>query len=276
MSNWNEGSNDWNKDSEFDSTDATADTAVEDNTDTAAEAPQTDENVTDEDQSVDAVSEAADGAEEAEKDDSTEADADSASEEDQIEVDPEEVETDEDENWVTDELIQDVSRFTVNFIAADKTKREFLREIIRPRRGARAKAATRMGVSEIASALVFDEKTVNISTLFLLNSLSRALNPATQDFVSGMEAIEIINETEADDLRDLITFINDGVLSGNTVSVSVVTDEDKVERLRTGKTSTPAAQIIDSISKAVQKVDDTEAFFGLVEWSTTLTKGLVE
>lgn len=276
MSNWNEGSNDWNKDSEFDSTDATADTAVEDNTDTAAEAPQTDENVTDEDQSVDAVSEAADGAEEAEKDDSTEADDDSASEEDQIEVDPEEVETDEDENWVTDELIQDVSRFTVNFIAADKTKREFLREIIRPRRGARAKAATRMGVSEIASALVFDEKTVNISTLFLLNSLSRALNPATQDFVSGMEAIEIINETEADDLRDLITFINDGVLSGNTVSVSVVTDEDKVERLRTGKTSTPAAQIIDSISKAVQKVDDTEAFFGLVEWSTTLTKGLVE
>lgn len=276
MSNWNEGSNDWNKDSEFDSTDATADTAVEDNTDTAAEAPQTDENVTDEDQSVDAVSEAADGAEEAEKDDSTEADDDSASEEDQIEVNPEEVETDEDENWVTDELIQDVSRFTVNFIAADKTKREFLREIIRPRRGARAKAATRMGVSEIASALVFDEKTVNISTLFLLNSLSRALNPATQDFVSGMEAIEIINETEADDLRDLITFINDGVLSGNTVSVSVVTDEDKVERLRTGKTSTPAAQIIDSISKAVQKVDDTEAFFGLVEWSTTLTKGLVE
>lgn len=276
MSNWNEGSNDWNKDSEFDSTDATADTAVEDDTDTAAEAPQTDENVTDEDQSVDAVSEAADGAEEAEKDDSTEADDDSASEEDQIEVDPEEVETDEDENWVTDELIQDVSRFTVNFIAADKTKREFLREIIRPRRGARAKAATRMGVSEIASALVFDEKTVNISTLFLLNSLSRALNPATQDFVSGMEAIEIINETEADDLRDLITFINDGVLSGNTVSVSVVTDEDKVERLRTGKTSTPAAQIIDSISKAVQKVDDTEAFFGLVEWSTTLTKGLVE
>lgn len=276
MSNWNEGSNDWNKDSEFDSTDATADTAVEDNTDTAAEAPQTDENVTDEDQSVDAVSEAADGAEEAEKDDSTEADDDSASEEDQIEVDPEEVETDEDENWVTDELIQDVSRFTVNFIAADKTKREFLREIIRPRRGARAKAATRMGVSEIASALVFDEKTVNISTLFLLNSLSRALNPATQDFVSGMEAIEIINETEADDLRDLITFINDGVLSGNTVSVSDATDEDKVERLRTGKTSTPAAQIIDSISKAVQKVDDTEAFFGLVEWSTTLTKGLVE
>lgn len=271
--NWNDDSNEWSNDSAFDNTDIAAEETAE-ATETAADAPETDENAATEDQAAETASEAADSSAEAE---TTDADADTAddSADEDVDVDQDEIEGEED-NWVTDELIQDVSRFSVNFVAADKNKREFLREVIRPRRGARAKSATRLGVSEIASALIFGEKTVNISTLYLLNSLSKALNPETQDFVSGMEAIEIINETEADDLRDLVAFVNDAVLSSDIVSVSGVTDEDKVERLRTGKSSTPPAQLIDSISKAVQKVDDPNGFFALVEWSVKLVNGLVE
>lgn len=270
-SDWNNNdTNDWDNASAFGNTD----TAVEETTETAADAPEKAEDAQTEDQATETAetaSEAADSPADAAEDDTAAEDSDDEA----VEVDDDEVEGDGD-NWITDDLIQDVSRFSVKFVAADKNKREFLREVIRPRRGARAKKSVRLGVSEIVSALVFGDKAINVSTLFLLNSLSKALNPETQDFVSGMEAIEIINETEADDLRDLIAFVNDAVLSGDLVKVNDVTDEDHVERLRTGKTSTPAAQLIDSISKAIQKVEDPNGFFGLVAWSVDLTGSFVE
>lgn len=236
-------------------------------TEQAVEEPQEDENVSDEAQVDDSDSEAADG--------DSDADTNDADEEDAVEVPEDEIEGEED-NWVTDELIQDVSRFTVKFISADKLKRDFFREIIKPRRGQRAKSNERLGVSEIVSGLVFGAKTVNLSVLYLLNDLSEALNPETQTFSSGMAAIETIQATDTDDLRDLIIFINEGVLDGDVIKTGDVSDEDKVEKLRTGKTGTPPAQVIDSLTKAIGKIEDVPGFFALVKWSTDLTGALVE
>ena len=280
MSDWNGGNNSFGFGAESHESDTEQSETTEQVEDAQAaehnaEETQADENGSDEAQVDQVDSEAAESDSDAEAD-AEDGGADEADAEDAVEVPEEEVEGEDDDNWVTGELIKDVARFTTKFLAADKLQRDFYREVIKPRRGQRAKANERLGVSDIASGLVFDSKSTSLAVLYLLNDLSEALNPETQTFVSGMAAIETVQATDTDDLRDLIAFINEGVLEGDVVKTSEVSDEDKVEKLRTGKTGTPPAQVIESLSKAISKIEDVPGFFGLVRWSTELSGALVE